>query len=269
VGAGGYGQDQELLALQEYFQKYRADLVLLWQTPGNDVWNNLFNTQIINHNPKPTFWLEGGKLCGPTEGLCQPLASSRMAIVSLWQRVFSLPRREKRWEQRLPQPYVPLDHCDGPVNTDWQQRWDKDFARMRAENLRTEMSHMAVILKPRSPRMQYGLDLTRALLERIQEVTAAQRGKLAIFQVDQHAFTTDEDEIYVLNGRYYRVSKRQFEENLGYVHQGFDSTVIPVTVKDWRVSAEDGHFNRAATDQLMHDLAQWLQSRIPDQPPRS
>src|SRR5204862_3380236 len=30
VGAGGYGQDQELLALEEYFGKYRANLVVVW-----------------------------------------------------------------------------------------------------------------------------------------------------------------------------------------------------------------------------------------------
>ena len=58
IGAGGYGQDQELLALQEYFEKYRADLVVLWQTPANDIWNNVFKTHISGRNPKPTFWLD-------------------------------------------------------------------------------------------------------------------------------------------------------------------------------------------------------------------
>src|SRR5690348_8142053 len=36
VGASGYGQDQELLALREYFGRHRADLVVLWETPLND-----------------------------------------------------------------------------------------------------------------------------------------------------------------------------------------------------------------------------------------
>ena len=44
LGAGGYGQDQQLLALKNYFGEYTADLVVVWETPGNDVWNNMFPT---------------------------------------------------------------------------------------------------------------------------------------------------------------------------------------------------------------------------------
>jgi len=56
VGASGYGQDQELLALREYYQKFRANLVILWETPINDLWNNQFPTTTDGH-AKPTFWL--------------------------------------------------------------------------------------------------------------------------------------------------------------------------------------------------------------------
>jgi len=66
VGAGGYGNDQEYLALVEYFAKYRADSVILWQTMGNDIWNNVFPTNIPKDGIiKPTFWLERGELKGP------------------------------------------------------------------------------------------------------------------------------------------------------------------------------------------------------------
>jgi len=30
---------------------------------------------------------------------------------------------------------------------------------------------------------------------------------------------------------------------------------VPVTVKNWRVSATDGHYNAVATDQIMRTLA--------------
>jgi hypothetical protein len=264
VGTGGYGQDQELLALEEYFRKYRADLVVLWRTPGNDVWNNVFNTHMANRNPKPTFWLDAGSLRGPSETLGQPLADSRIVVFAMWQRIFSLPRRDKTWEDRLPKPYAPLDHYDGPVNMGWQERWDVNRGRMRDENLATEKSHMAVMLAPRSKRMEYGLDLTRALTRRIEQAVAAQNGKLVLFDVDTHSFASDEDEIFALNGKYYRFSKRQFEVNWSDVSRGFDTEVIPVTVNDWRVGPEDGHLNRQATDQVMRDLARRLQNRIPD-----
>jgi hypothetical protein len=265
VGTGGYGQDQELLALQEYFQKYRADLVVLWQTPGNDIWNNVFKTHMFNHNPKPTFWLDGaGKLLGPSEGLGQPLADSRIVVASLWQRAFGLPWRDKSWERHLPEAYIPLDHYDGPVHADWQERWNMNLGRMRDENLATEKSHLAVGLIPRSKRMQYGLELTRALTQRIQELATNNHARLVIFQtvVDDPAFLPEDEQVYVLNKKYYRVSARQLHDNWSYVNHGFDNEIVPVTVKDWRVGPKDGHLNTHATDQVMADLAGRLHSRV-------
>jgi len=268
VGTGGYGQDQELLALEQYFQRYRADLVVLWQTPGNDIWNNVFKTHMANRNPKPTFWLdESGSLRGPSESLGQPLANSRIVLAALWQRAFGLPWRDKSWERHLPEAYMPLDHYDGPVRTDWQERWNTNLGRMRDENLDTEKSHMAVWLIPRSKRMQYGIDLTRALTQRIQEVVTANHGKLVIFQaeVDDPAFPSENEQVYVLNKKYYRASARQLQDNWSYVNRGFDTEMIPVTMRDWRVGPEDGHLNTQATDQAMADLAERLRSKIMQQ----
>jgi hypothetical protein len=265
IGTGGYGQDQELLSLEEYFQRYRANLVVLWQTPGNDIWNNVFKTHMINRNPKPTFWVDGsGRLLGPSEALGQPLANSKIVVVSLWERALGLPWRDKSWERRLPAAYVPMDRYDGPVRTEWQERWNTNLGRMRDENLATEKSHLVGGLTPRSPRMQYGLDLTRALTLRIQELAAANHAKLVVFQASagNDGFASDDDEVYVLNKKYYRVSKRQYLENWNYVNAGFDTETIPVTVKDWRMGPEDAHLNAPATDQVMADLVKRLQSRI-------
>jgi hypothetical protein len=263
VGAGGYGQDQELLALEEYFRKYRADLVVLWQTPGNDVWNNVFNTHMANRKPKPTFWLDkSGALRGPSESLLQPLADSRVVVASLWERAFGLPWRDKSWERQLPEPYAPLDHHAGPARTEWQERWKTNLGRMRDENLDTEKSHMAVMLAPRSKRMQYGLDLTHALTQRIRELVTTNHGRLVVFYVDTHDFVSEDDQVYMLNGKYYRVSKHQFAANWNYVNRGFDVEVIPVVEKDWRVGPDDGHLNAGATDQVMADLARRLRPRI-------
>jgi hypothetical protein len=263
VGTGGYGQDQQLLALQEYFLKYRADLVVLWQEPRNDLWNNVFRTHMYNRNPKPTFWLDGKGLRGPTESMGQPLADSSIVVVALWQRVFGLPYRDQQWENKLPGAYSPLGRFDGVVNTEWQERWDTNRGLMRGENLATEKSHMAAMLTPRSPRTQYGLDLTRALLQRIQDLAASKQSKFVIFQVDDHYFKSTEEQVYVLNGKYFRVAKQQFDENWRYVHDGFDATIIPVTVADWRVGPDDAHYNERATDQIMGDLARFLGNRIP------
>jgi len=263
IGAGGYGQDQELLALEEYFAKYRANLVVLWQTPSNDIWNNLFNTHMGGRNPKPTFWLDdSGLLRGPGERLGQPLGDSRIVAWALFQRAFGLPWRDKRWERQLPEPYIPLDRYEGPVRTDWQERWRTNLGRMRDEELETEKSHLAVLLTPPSKRMQYGLELTRALMSRINDLVAANHADLVVLQTQLADDVRDDEEVYVLNGKYYRTSRRQARENWEYVNRGFETLIVPVTVADWRIGPEDGHLNKAATEQVMISLAHRLRSLI-------
>jgi len=126
----------------------------------------------------------------------------------------------------------------------------------------TEKSHLVVGLTPRSKRMKYGLDLTRALTERIQELATANRGRLVVFHTDARDLASDGDQVYVLNKKYYRVSKQQFEANWSYVNEGYDAEVIPVRIKEWRVGPENGHLNAPATEQVMAELAARLQSRI-------
>ena len=188
-------------------------------------------------------------------------------MAALWQRAFGLPWRDKRWELHLPEPYVALNRYDGPVRTDWQERWNTNLGRMRDENLDTEKSGLAVWLTPRSKRMQYGLDLTRALTRRIQELVTANHGRLVILQADTQEATPDVDQVYVLNGRYYRVSQRQFVSNWSYVNKGFDTEIVRVTVKDWRVGPEDGHLNAQATDEVMAGLADRMRAEIAKRPP--
>ena len=43
--------------------------------------------------------------------------------------------------------------------------------------------------------------------------------------------------VQVLDGRYYKTSQSQYDENLRYVTQGFTSYIIPVTVESRRWSA--------------------------------
>src|SRR5205807_8778367 len=88
VGASGYGQDQQLLALREYFDKFKANLVLLWETPVNDVWNNVFPSSMpAAGTPKPTFWLENGQLRGPSEQIGQVIReASRVKLIELWRK---------------------------------------------------------------------------------------------------------------------------------------------------------------------------------------
>ncbi|MBI4864814.1 MAG: hypothetical protein HY815_31840, partial [Candidatus Riflebacteria bacterium] len=168
LGSRSYGNDQEYLALREYFGRYRADAVVLWQTFNNDVWNNVFPTNWPEDGwMKPTFWLENGVLKGPNyqpgEVIRRP---ARTKIGAVLGRLFH-PRKglDTSWERHLPAPYRPLTRYEGPFVDDWDPSDPKNkMPTLRFENLENEKSHFAVGLYPRSERMQYGLDLTRKLL---------------------------------------------------------------------------------------------------------
>jgi hypothetical protein len=240
--------------------------VLLWQTPGNDVWNNIFPTHWpTNANPKPTFWLENGQLKGPTEQLGEKVPYPAIKILSLFPNFIpSISRRDTMWEKRLPPAYKPMTEYSGPLDYDWQERWDTN-ARMRDENLDTEKSHYAIGLTPRSERMKYGLELTRSLLREIEKLALARGGKFIVFTV----YTPKEEpgldeEVHILNGKYYRTSERQVEENVAYMHAGLNSVDVRVSLEKWRVGPANSHLNEHATDEAMKSLSDILAPTIPN-----
>lgn len=257
IGASGYGTDQQLLALKGYLRKYRADLVVLWQSPVNDVWNNMFPTNWpANGTPKPTFWLENGELKGPNFYLGETIdKTSRIGFVNLINRLTFDKDLDGAWEKKLPEAYVPISTYQGPVNETWQYSWDR--GGMRDENLATEKSHMSISLIPRSKRMQYGLDLTHLLLQEIDKVTNEQGGKFVIFVTEPFPAVLEKPNEFMmaLNGKFYHVSTGQYYANTAYMNRGFEYHILPVTVPDPTVGPDDGHLNEHAVDQVMQDLA--------------
>src|SRR5438105_2295029 len=169
VGASGYGQDQELLGLREYFDQYRANLVILWETPLNDVWNNVFPTSWpADGTSKPTFWLDQGQLRGPSENTGQPISETPSLKLLLVLRKNFHWSRDRLWETRYPLAYQPMSQFSGSFKDDWQRWWNGNLRGMRDENLASEKTHLALFLTPRSARTQYGLDLSRALMREMQ-----------------------------------------------------------------------------------------------------
>lgn len=260
IGATGYGQDQQLLVLREYFNRYRADLVLLWQTPENDIWNNVFPTHWpANGTPKPTFMLEHGELRGPSEGMEEPVSGPSLKVLALLKNLLPHQGRDEQWEPKLPPAYRPLVSYEGAVNQGWQHLPPD-------ENLETEKSHMSIFLTPRSERMQYGLDLTRKLLQEMQSQATSQRSKLVLFHHDHERSLVSHvgEEVYVVRGKYYRASDAQREANIAYMAEGFRSHTVRVTVPDFKVGPADPHLNEHAVDQVMRDLANMLADLIPN-----
>jgi hypothetical protein len=138
------------------------------------------------------------------------------------------------------------------------------------ENFDSDKNDRAMKLTPRSPRVQYGLDLTRSLLQEIQRLAASHGAQFAIFTTSQNPATkkeqteaADEVVVHVLNGKYYKTSEAQYNENINYLTQGFRSYDIPVTVEPQIVGPEDSHLNEHATDQVIKDLAAKIENLVP------
>lgn len=267
LGGPATGQDQQLLSLKEYYQTFRADLVILWLTPANDVWNNTFPGN-DDRTPKPTFWLKDGQLLGPTEATGQPVRETpRLKLTQLWRKLFPY-SRDKEWAAFLPSPYMPITSYTGPFKDEWQKRLDASPQYLHYENFDTDKNDRALSFKPRSPRVQYGLDLTRRLFQELANLAASHRGRFAIFRAENSPTATNDngvvgDGVYILNGKFYQVSSTQYQENLDYLTQGFSSYVVPVTVEPAIVGPEDAHLNEHANDQVMKDLAAEIEGLIP------
>lgn len=262
VGAGAYGHDQELLALRFYYEHYRADLVIDWLTPRNDIWNNVFPTAWGEGEgyPKPTFRLSAGRLVGPSEQLREDVNGFK--LLALWRRATRYSRDEE-WEKYLPAPYTPLPGFKGHYSTTWQKWWDHDkhSTGMRRHNLATEKTPLATGLTPRSPRMQYGLDLTRALLNEIRALVERNNGRFILFQWTQRPPVAGN--VDLLNGKYYVYTDKQYRENIDTLTSGFEFYKIPVTVPGWVVGEEYEHLSDAANEQVMNDLAKKIAHLIP------
>lgn len=191
LASSGWGNDQQLLALERYFQTHRADVVLVWAEPGNDFWENAFpdrNVMATAGHIKPTFLFNGMGLEGPFFVGDVHLSRNRVMEVLLraWLR---LTRRTKeqyvldQWTQQLPSAARhPVDEgvarCSSyPIIT--QKEFLQSLLTLSAdrgvmlhtmEDIENSRSSFSPFIEPRSERDQYLIDITRAVLGRIKQV---------------------------------------------------------------------------------------------------
>lgn len=277
IGAGAWGQDQELLALRDYFRRWRADLVLNWITWENDLFNVTFAGRYPTGNLKPSFHLVKGRLEGPRFPPGTIIYHSR--LLEMVERFFRMDP-ESRWEAGLPEPYRPLEGWTGPVNRSWEER------RARGafpENLPSEKAHVSISLTPLSPRMSYSLTLLHALLERMADETRRQGGRFLSFSVEHvgpcpsspsevlrsvaRSKRSTWSEVFVLDGRHYRLSREQSDANRRMALGDLPHLELPMNLKDWAVSEADRHLNEGANDQVLGRLARLLPFHLPTAPP--
>ncbi len=266
LGTHGYGQDQEFLALEKYFEKHRADLVLLFYSFETDIEDNIFPVSGQNNTIKPTFWLENGELRGPSEGWLEPVGPERK-LALLWKSYIGQTEGEARLEKWkkdiLPLPYQPLKKYQGEVDNTLDELWKlnpkETFVGIEFERGIGFVNQ----LTPRSEMRQYGINLSRKLFFEIEKLTEANRGHFVIFkdELPWEVHYSEEEKVHYLNGKYYKLSMRQYQDTLQDIFDGFEYYRIPLDMDNYTVSKEDMHLNQRAFDILFEKLSQIISKK--------
>jgi hypothetical protein len=277
IGASGWGQDQQLLALQTHINAIRPLAVVLWFTEGNDLWNNTFPTNLPKDGvPKPTFWLEGGELRGPHLPWLEPYVPPGFRLVHAIRRVGGLRNypTDAEWELRLPPPYrssVPPPGTPSLARVIAQARGvrEDEVPYFAEENFETEKTHFSVFLAQESPRLNYSAALTRALLSRIQSLCAA-HGATLLLLVTNRLDTIKippNPTMFEVRGKGYTLSSSSAHRVIDRVLQGFPVIRLTAPPRFFK-SKTDSHFtgegNRWAMESMGRELAELVERHRPD-----
>lgn len=293
LAAGGWGQDQQLLALERFFAGHRAALVVLWFTPHNDIWNNSFPTHWPwNGAPKPTFRLEHGAAVGPVGAAGEPVGSVkaydllRIVARTAYERVpaswsnsalvqyakYAIPGADDIWSLRhLPPPRgrLGIDGCSGAaglprINAAGVAIWGR-------EPIWEEKSHLDLYSAQDTPRLSYGLELTSRLLDRIGEVAARNGADLVVLTAAElspqqfytrRLFATGERVLAELDGWCLELSRAAFVARVRSLLAGREHVELDLAdLGEISRSERDSHLSVAANDEAMRRLAGRLLAR--------
>jgi hypothetical protein len=166
---------------------------------------------------------------------------------------------DTKWESKLPQPYqgIPSNNYKGDLET---------YPRLGGdEAIAIEKSHYALFLDPPSKRMEYGIQLTRFLLDSIQQLCKANHADFTLFTGLNNEVTDMRDSSYYVeaDGKVYKLSKQTFFDNVSAITSGFPFHLF-VLDTDWKqISRSDNHhYNIVAQQELAQKIVD--QILLPD-----
>lgn len=278
IAASGWGQDQELLALEKYFQMYRANLVLVWAQPSNDFWENTFPDR--NGRLKPTFWFDGQSLHGPFFHDGAYLSRFR-----IWDLLVRAKLRFKRdsdveyvlndWITRLPsddralrEPQPPhcanlrvLDQPDLIKNIFTLSDTHQVMVRTK-EDVEHSRSHFSPYIRPRSPKDNYLIEITRALMAKIKATAEQHHATFRVFYpirpdfngFGRHGLRCLESP----TGKQFEIQWNMLELVRSLADQNNLIELMLQGREELSVSQTDRHLSTAGNDQAMRLLAQEL-----------
>jgi hypothetical protein len=276
VASAGWGQDQQLIWLLNYFSRFRADLVLMWLTPINDYWENGNVDRSVTPiaGPlKPTFKPSANDL-----ELAYPRSHTKIRL--LLERAIARVQygREagieqfytNRWLESLPASNLsPVSSSTCPeTEVDQYQlvsalQKGQTLTAVTDENLSEGRSHFSHFLYPHSLREAYQIEITHRLIERAKSFSEARGASFRAF----YPKASDIDKALGLvkcvrekaTGNYYAsdfsdvtadLSSGALRESLLPIDIGSDEPTV--------ISARDWHLNRAGNLLAMDGVARQL-----------
>jgi hypothetical protein len=272
IGAGGWGQDQELLALQTHIDAIRPSAVVLWFTEGNDLWNNTFPTNFPRDGwPKPTFWLDGAELKGPNIPWLENYRPPGLYILQAIRRLRGIPNypTDGEWERHLPPPYAAAAPPQGALSlrqvlADQHGIPIDQVPYFEGENFETEKTHYSVYLVPESPRLKYAAALTRALLLRIRSLCEANGAEFFVLMTERWDTSgiPDTPTMFEVKGKGYTLSSTSAVGVINTVLEGLPTIRVNRMPPGMEISKTDAHWNAEGNKYVMEQLGYQLVKRL-------
>jgi hypothetical protein len=285
IAASGWGQDQQLLSLKEYYKYYKADLVLIWATPKNDFWENTFPdrgvTKVAGHI-KPTYRLDGDKISGPFFELNTYYKNS--VLLQLFYSAIQSINGEtieqhilRNWMDNLPSPHNPADYTLEQSNHSPKEIDLKVFSQnlsiysmedsltiLTNEDFLNSRSHFSPFGERLSSRDNYLINITRKLFERMKDLTNSYNSNMFVF----YPAREDYDVIYRKCIRYI---KMKYLPNVGVpIKLDYFSMLQRIIPKDklleliisggneLSVSCKDRHLSDIGNEIIMNQVADFI-----------
>ena len=217
LGAAGYGQDQAMLALQEYLAQQRADLVISWASIVNDVPRNTFRTGQPRPGVtslKPTFALVNGDVRGPTEALGEAVYGFKFTTLLMPLLV----NPDRSWSGVLPPAELGAATPVAGVET-----------RMHVDDpLDEQRSSWSVWLSPRPARVKYGIDLTRLLLRRTRDLANLHGARFVLLLTAPDPASSPTGAVALEHASHWYLGDSKLRDAaIAEIADGFDPVILP------------------------------------------
>ncbi|MGJ0505835.1 MAG: hypothetical protein ACR652_01610 [Methylocystis sp.] len=272
LAASGWGQDQQLQALDRYLKDWRADMVLAWATPGNDFWENTFadrSATVVAGPIKPTFLVKDDRLDGPY--YAASFYYGGYAITQLMAEVYGKAKNKPvaqmisdAWKTRLPiRPRSTSPSCAQYPKADQQalltsgDRYSlSDKYRMESlEDLAASKTHYAPYMLPQTEMDDYQRRLTGLLLAQIKDVSGQHGAKMKVFYITKKLPSHTIVCVGTDQGGWFTVD-RNFDAVMSKIVPKEDLINIPVEGgKEVNVSDADRHLSTIGNQRAMTGLA--------------